>query len=162
MVDPVPAKATESFASNGVCTKTNKTELDDDLHHQWWGQINCILTFYLLVFNTAARWNKLIVIVNQFHNMHIYYYHLSNTCLSQTKLAMMTKSKDTIRYCINCCWSTMISARIAPSWRLVVSWLATTYTHTHTHTHTHTYLSLIHIWRCRRSTLCRSRWSPYH
>ena len=25
-----------------------------------------------------------------------------------------------------------------------------------------TYLSLIHIWRCRRSTLCRSRWSPYH
>ena len=25
-----------------------------------------------------------------------------------------------------------------------------------------TMLSLIHIWRCRRSTLCRSRWSPYH
>ena len=25
-----------------------------------------------------------------------------------------------------------------------------------------TILSLIHIWRCRRSTLCRSRWSPYH
>ena len=24
------------------------------------------------------------------------------------------------------------------------------------------HLSLIHIWRCRRSTLCRSRWSPYH
>ena len=24
------------------------------------------------------------------------------------------------------------------------------------------YLSLIHISRCRRSTLCRSRWSPYH
>ena len=24
------------------------------------------------------------------------------------------------------------------------------------------WLSLIHIWRCRRSTLCRSRWSPYH
>ena len=23
-------------------------------------------------------------------------------------------------------------------------------------------LSLIHIGRCRRSTLCRSRWSPYH
>ena len=26
----------------------------------------------------------------------------------------------------------------------------------------HINLSLIHIWRCRRSTLCRSRWSPYH
>ena len=26
----------------------------------------------------------------------------------------------------------------------------------------HRPLSLIHIWRCRRSTLCRSRWSPYH
>ena len=26
----------------------------------------------------------------------------------------------------------------------------------------HLPLSLIHIWRCRRSTLCRSRWSPYH
>ena len=26
----------------------------------------------------------------------------------------------------------------------------------------HLLLSLIHIWRCRRSTLCRSRWSPYH
>ena len=26
----------------------------------------------------------------------------------------------------------------------------------------HYMLSLIHIWRCRRSTLCRSRWSPYH
>ena len=24
------------------------------------------------------------------------------------------------------------------------------------------WLSLIHIWRCRRSTLCRSLWSPYH
>ena len=23
-------------------------------------------------------------------------------------------------------------------------------------------LSLIHIWRCRRYPLCRSRWSPYH
>ena len=23
-------------------------------------------------------------------------------------------------------------------------------------------LSLIHIWRCRRDVLCRSRWSPYH
>ena len=27
---------------------------------------------------------------------------------------------------------------------------------------TESVLSLIHIWRCRRSTLCRSRWSPYH
>ena len=25
-----------------------------------------------------------------------------------------------------------------------------------------TYLSLIHIWRCRRRLRCRSRWSPYH
>ena len=24
------------------------------------------------------------------------------------------------------------------------------------------HLSLIHIWRCRRYSLCRSRWSPYH
>ena len=24
------------------------------------------------------------------------------------------------------------------------------------------HLSLIHIWRCRRSYACRSRWSPYH
>ena len=24
------------------------------------------------------------------------------------------------------------------------------------------YLSLIHIWRCRRKLTCRSRWSPYH
>ena len=24
------------------------------------------------------------------------------------------------------------------------------------------YLSLIHIWRCRRLLTCRSRWSPYH
>ena len=30
------------------------------------------------------------------------------------------------------------------------------------HTHTHKHLSLIHIWRCRRVTVCRSRWSPYH
>ena len=43
----------------------------------------------------------------------------------------------------------------------------------HKHTHTHTcvcvcacvrvcVLSLIHIWRCRRITGCRSRWSPDH
>ena len=39
-----------------------------------------------------------------------------------------------------------------------------THTHTHAHTHTHirTHLSLIHIWRCRRDVLCRSRWSPDH
>ena len=24
------------------------------------------------------------------------------------------------------------------------------------------WLSLIHIWRCRRYAVCRSRWSPYH
>ena len=30
------------------------------------------------------------------------------------------------------------------------------------HLHKSIDLSLIHIWRCRRSTLCRSRWSPYH
>ena len=28
--------------------------------------------------------------------------------------------------------------------------------------HMPVYLSLIHIWRCRRITGCRSRWSPYH
>ena len=33
---------------------------------------------------------------------------------------------------------------------------------TSTHSRQFTDLSLIHIWRCRRSTLCRSRWSPYH
>ena len=27
---------------------------------------------------------------------------------------------------------------------------------------TQLYLSLIHIWRCRRIERCRSRWSPYH
>ena len=37
-----------------------------------------------------------------------------------------------------------------------------THIYTHTHTHTHTLLSLIHIWRCRRVSQCRSRWSPYH
>ena len=26
----------------------------------------------------------------------------------------------------------------------------------------HHVLSLIHIWRCRRYAVCRSRWSPYH
>ena len=26
----------------------------------------------------------------------------------------------------------------------------------------HLHLSLIHIWRCRRNSACRSRWSPYH
>ena len=40
------------------------------------------------------------------------------------------------------------------------------YTHKHIHTSKfisyYVMLSLIHIWRCRRSTLCRSRWSPYH
>ena len=35
-------------------------------------------------------------------------------------------------------------------------------TQTHRHWNTLLLLSLIHIWRCRRSTLCRSRWSPYH
>ena len=29
-------------------------------------------------------------------------------------------------------------------------------------THIISNLSLIHIWRCRRYSLCRSRWSPYH
>ena len=28
--------------------------------------------------------------------------------------------------------------------------------------HHNLHLSLIHIWRCRRYSLCRSRWSPYH
>ena len=37
-----------------------------------------------------------------------------------------------------------------------------THTHSHKHKHTHAHLSLIHIWRCRRVTVCRSRWSPYH
>ena len=28
--------------------------------------------------------------------------------------------------------------------------------------HSEMFLSLIHIWRCRRYAVCRSRWSPYH
>ena len=31
-----------------------------------------------------------------------------------------------------------------------------------TQNHPELYLSLIHIWRCRRIERCRSRWSPYH
>ena len=30
------------------------------------------------------------------------------------------------------------------------------------HNSLHLSLSLIHIWRCRRYAVCRSRWSPYH
>ena len=35
-------------------------------------------------------------------------------------------------------------------------------THTEEQLMSFWYLSLIHIWRCRRYSLCRSRWSPYH
>ena len=34
--------------------------------------------------------------------------------------------------------------------------------HGYARVHTSIYLSLIHIWRCRRIERCRSRWSPYH
>ena len=34
--------------------------------------------------------------------------------------------------------------------------------HTHSGSISGVVLSLIHIWRCRRSYACRSRWSPYH
>ena len=40
-----------------------------------------------------------------------------------------------------------------------VSW---TDVHSIIRTSVHHRLSLIHIWRCRRSYACRSRWSPYH
>ena len=39
-------------------------------------------------------------------------------------------------------------------WKLVVEWDASALSYIT--------LSLIHIWRCRRSYACRSRWSPYH
>ena len=41
-------------------------------------------------------------------------------------------------------------------------WVLTNLYHDRQLYNTTLYLSLIHIWRCRRSTLCRSRWSPYH
>ena len=34
--------------------------------------------------------------------------------------------------------------------------------HTREEIHSALLLSLIHIWRCRRYAVCRSRWSPYH
>ena len=50
--------------------------------------------------------------------------------------------------------------------RIVCTKACTTHTHTKRTTifrqFTSLNLSLIHIWRCRRSYACRSRWSPYH
>ena len=62
---------------------------------------------------------------------------------------------------------------------LYLGWLELRYNTKYTHLHLYTKsfsiylglqffsipnisLSLIHIWRCRRSYACRSRWSPYH
>ena len=60
----------------------------------------------------------------------------------------------TLRYCIKTakCRITQIIPHDSP-WNLVF-W--------HQSSRQNLNLSLIHIWRCRRSTLCRSRWSPYH
>ena len=43
-----------------------------------------------------------------------------------------------------------------------ISALTVALKNTYRYTCTFIHLSLIHIWRCRRSYACRSRWSPYH
>ena len=62
------------------------------------------------------------------------------------------------------CWKSSVSLNLALRVATLVvgqyeSWCVTLHT---SWRRTVCSLSLIHIWRCRRSTLCRSRWSPYH
>ena len=59
------------------------------------------------------------------------------------------------------CWKSIINS--SRSIRQLMSWKSLCRLFgKRCHENTWTRLSLIHIWRCRRSTLCRSRWSPYH
>ena len=56
-------------------------------------------------------------------------------------------------------WYGVLASKIV-TFHQLIAWLSVNFVQTipeHSAT-----LSLIHIWRCRRSTLCRSRWSPYH
>ena len=64
------------------------------------------------------------------------------------RLPEKTTTQKFLRVCVRVCVCTHVRARSK--------------VRNHTHTHTHTHLSLIHIWRCRRDVLCRSRWAPDH
>ena len=57
--------------------------------------------------------------------------------------------------------TTYLITRRRKHW-LLSKMLALNYSVTHRVRRSYVYLSLIHIWRCRRIERCRSRWSPYH
>ena len=103
------------------------------------------------------------------HSIH----HIHSITLSQerTKHYHCNSSQSTIIHpsIINHALHGPLSRAVVHE-RMMLPWLAHNGTQLHAHTacqpppYTDTYihLSLIHIWRCRRWTLCRSRWSPYH
>ena len=74
--------------------------------------------------------------------------------------------------CISKFWGTrneLLSVKFMTPFHKIILGYSTSHYHTAKVYIIHTswkfqqlFLSLIHIWRCRRSTLCRSRWSPYH
>ena len=62
-----------------------------------------------------------------------------------------------------CCYVLYL---VSVSWQYFIhnnKWMSIVILHTlQSRNITIIYLSLIHIWRCRRIERCRSRWSPYH
>ena len=81
--------------------------------------------------------------------------------LTLTKLVMATTQSGSRMFSMPVCWrSARLSGRFAVDSSMSVA-LVTACEAARTYI-TRVWLSLIHIWRCRRSTLCRSRWSPYH
>ena len=132
---------------------------------------------------TSTRYNKntswVWTIISLLYYAGLVSHSFSCTCLSISlfpSLSFIMFNVDIIIYCQHIFSSISLSLVKYNSSTLADPYFQPKTTHLHqpsTHSlfpslsplslsHSLSLLSLIHIWRCRRYAVCRSRWSPYH
>ena len=86
---------------------------------------------------------------------------------TKTEQTRMGSKSEHFQNCVLCLmnlmWATDVLSHMWKTWKCVwISAEAVLNTALHVWRPMAGHLSLIHIWRCRRYAVCRSRWSPYH
>ena len=83
-------------------------------------------------------------------------------CFQWRTMRNITASSSTFTDSLLSRWPLQHALLLNQSWYLIYITLILNFCDSVNSAAYHIFLSLIHIWRCRRSYACRSRWSPYH
>ena len=134
-------------------------------------------TTYVICARIHISHRGTVLMWQRFHHNHFAYNHVSH-CILHTcyMLCALSCAGHSVAFVTHCCkkyrhtltYSNILqhAAWNTPAYRaayMYIKEICSLIQWIHEPSHGIEYiLSLIHIWRCRRVSECRSRWSPYH